>query len=376
MLARKLQLPLLAALTRGNRPQPGQRLPDLHLSFAALLPHQVVLSGSCAAAAPDGSCICQQHPRQDKQELSPSEQQGSEQVHPSITEYLDLLTACTAADHAAAAFGNDAAGPAPAAEPSTVVAVSSGLQPPVSLLTGLAASLLEASFADVYMAAPATLAHMSGSHSAAASTMQQQSLGSGSSTSGHGELVYAFLPAHRVILSGCCPYFEALLSDRWHHEEQQLLPRQAHHSTLQQQQQAPAGARVVLVPEADIHVAAALQHYLYTNSLRVQLPAETAMAGTAGTATGVPTSTGAVIRLSGCCAGCHTARTLLRLWRCAELLLLPQLQALCLAAIEAAAWQLDTRCCLVLLADCCHLGVPAAADGVLAVLLQTAGERS
>lgn len=370
MLTRKLQLPLLAALTRGNRPQPGQRLPDLHLSFAALLPHQVVLSGGCTAAAPDGSCACQQHSCQDKQESSVSVgQQGSERVHPSSTEYLDLLAACTAADHATAAFGNDAAGPA-AGQPSNVAAVSSGLQPPLSLLTGLAGGSPEACFADVYMAAPATLVHTPGSHSAAASTLLQQAAGSGSSTSGQGGVVYAFLPAHRVILSGCCPYFEALLSDRWHHEEQQLPHEQTQHSTPGQQ--APAGARVVLVPEADIHVAAALQHYLYTNSLKVQLPAETAMAGTAGTATGVRASTGSVIRLSGCCAVCHTARTLLRLWRCAELLLLPQLQALCLAGIEAAARQLDTRCCLVLLADCCHLGVPAAADGVLAVLMQTA----
>lgn len=363
MLARKLQLPLLAALTRGNRPQPGQRLPDLHLSFAALLPHQVVLSG--------GSCACQQHPpqQQDQQE-SVSVQQAPKQVHPSSTEYLDLLAACTAANHAGVALCYDAAGPA-AGGSSNGAAVSSGLQAPCGLLTGLAGGLPEACFADVYMAAPANLVHTPGSHSAAP-TLQQQSLGSGSAP-GQGELVLAFLPAHRVILSGCCPYFEALLSDRWQHEEQHVHGPRHTHSTPGQQANA-AGAQVALVPEADIHVAAALQHYLYTNSLKVQLPAETAMMAAAGTAAGARVGTGGVIRLNGCCAGCHTARTLLRLWRCAELLLLPQLQALCLAAVEAAASQLDTRCCLVVLADCCHLGVPAAADGLLAVLMQTAGE--
>jgi hypothetical protein len=459
MLARKLQLPLLAALTRGNRPQPGQRLPNLHLSFAALLPQQLLLpdaavwqqryppangaaASSCAGNARlTGENDQQQHPaqrgsqnghfssgsdadtthaveqvqhqqQQQQEQQQPGQhwqqrqtqdqqqrqewqhcqgtaelQQASQQVHPSSSEYLDMLAACTAAGHDAAVqqLCSMQAGSSPTElcgeQPGSAAQAHGGCYPVT----------VGGSFADAYLAAPVSMAgsdsrkHLQHSCSSdPAMPAQQQPAGvppdscTGSTglQKGPGQVQYAFLPAHRVILSGCCPYFEALLSDRWHHQEY-VLPMQAgslqegsaQHASAQAQQQQAQAARVVLVPEADIHVAAALQHFLYTGTLQVQLPAQ--VLTTAGAAAHAAAVAG--VRSSGCSAGCHQARTLLRLWRCAELLLLPQLQTLCVAAVAAAAWQLDVGCCLVLLADCCQLGVPAAADGLLAALAYRAG---
>jgi hypothetical protein len=470
MLARKLQLPLLAALTRGNRPQPGQRLPSLHLSFAALLPQQLLLADTALLTQqlllPDAAGWQQRHPlangmvagsragyarltghnvdqehaaqpgsqtgilcsrsdadiahavdwvwqqqqglqqqdqhwqqrhAQDQQQQQPEWQhcqepaelqQARQQVHPSSTEYLSMLAACTAAGHDAAALQLCRL------QADISPAELGGEQPgmPTQAHGGCQPGTVGDSFADVYLAAPVSMAGSSGRKhlqhacsSVSAISAQQEAVGvlldSGAGSTGlregSGQVQYAFLPAHRVILSGCCPYFEALLSDRWHHEEYMppvqagsLQEGPAQHASAQAQQQQAQAARVVLVPEADIHVAAALQHFLYTGTLQVQLPAQ--VLNTAGE----PAHAAAVaeVRSIGCSTGCHQARTLLRLWRCAELLLLPQLQLLCVAAVATAAWQLNIGCCLVLLADCCQLGVPAAAEGLLAVLTHRAGE--
>lgn len=448
MLARKLQLPLLAALTRGNRPQPGQRLPNLHLSFAALLPQQLLLpdaafwqqrqppaNGTGAGRCAGSSSLAGQGGQQQQQEVQPGGQNGHfnsrsdadtthavdqagqqqqgkqrdqhwqqeqdwqhcqgpaepqqalQQVHPSSTEYLDMLAASTASGHDAAVL--------------QLCSMQAGILPTelCGQQRGSAArgscgcqlTTVGGSFADAYLAAPVSMtggcSRLHKQHSCPsgpAISAEAQSAGvwpdSTGLQEGPGQVQCAFLPAHRVILSGCCPYFEALLSDRWHHEEYMppmqagsLQDGSAQHASAQaqQQQQQAQAARVVLVPEADIHVAAALQHFLYTGTLQVQLP--TQVLRTAGAAAHAAAAAEEV-RSNGCSAGCHQARTLLRLWRCAELLLLPQLQALCVAAVAAAAWQLDIGCCFVLLADCCQLGVPAAADGLLAALTYRAGE--
>jgi hypothetical protein len=453
MLARKLQLPLLAALTRGRRPEPGQKLPDLHLDFAALLPQQVLLSApsscrqkqqpaaaaaavlvtstaSCSGAvsAPVDGQQAQQHLQQhgdatlqltswatgaDWQE---QQQQQAANRHPTNTDYLAML-ACAAADSsgiAAPQLSNGAA------------AGHLGLNAPHSrnlqqLLDALQlqrqAVAQDHSFADVFIAAPVMLA--------ASSSQQQHLQQQDPGCQLQSEVAFAFLPAHRVMLSSCCPYFEALLSTRWQHDDD-FVPRSSSvqgsgAAAAAHQQGQQHAAHVVVVPEADIHVAAALQHYLYTGSLRVELPQQvvSVAAGTArpscaslfnvqqekeqqqqhqasrqhetlqgsgvtcgaiGASAGLQSGAAAAaaaaagIPLNGCCQGCHQARTLLRLWRCAELLLLPSLQALCLAAVDAAGWQLDLQCCLVLLGDCCELGVPPAADALLAALSVRAGE--
>ena len=429
MLARKLQLPLLAALTRSNRPLPGQLLPDLHVSFASLLPRQMLLfaaSGGHAAEPSrdvDGAVTgvwcagdeCTQEHQQDREHTHEQEvlviggsdddadvlqqhcqaQQLDACGHSSTAEYLAMLAACTAADSAGAGPQQLFAGSAGAAGALSLAQHASCISTPERGPSS--------SFTDVLLAAP-VLALPCSSTAGCKSTQQQQehlqppaAVLQGGGAAAPGEVVYGFLPAHRVLLSGCCPYFEALLSDRWHHDSCQPAGAAAPEYLQQHDGQVPQ--RVVVVPEADIHVAAALQHYLYTGSLQVQLPSQasistsssasepdTARQGcqkTGGLATtkagcvgGAGAGQAAAVSLNGCSQGCHQARTLLRLWRCAELLLLPGLQALCVAAVDAAAWQLGVRCCLVLLEDCCQLGVPAAADGLLAALTQRAGERS
>jgi hypothetical protein len=240
--------------------------------------------------------------------------------------------------------------------------------------------------------------------------------------------VLALLPAHQVLLSGC-GYFEALFSQRWHRSGWQeplqdssssadaaagVTTAAGGSSSSSGVQQLPR-LPVVLVPEADIHVAAALQHWLYTGELQISLPLHAA-ASYSGACCHLkhqqqhqhqqeqqqqevsmlqPQQQPAVIaqlngcvqqqqqqqqemgvlQLNGCSPACHACRTLLRLWRCADLLLLPALQQQCLAALEAAVSQLlPCGCCVVLLQDCCQLGVAPAADGIVAGLLTRFGK--
>jgi len=405
MLARKLQLPLLTALTRSRKPQPGQRLPDLHVSFGALLPQQmltpagVVSQVSKAAEGPgrqeqefsnDARSLVTSGQQvlkvadavadgQQQQQEQHEQQQDQGQVtgHVSSTAYLSMLAARSGEDACAAthlgipAADATAGAQALAASPVAVQQVCNAL--PVA-----------GSFADVVLAAPILQANqpsalVDSSTDEGSRDQSEQQAGSSQpmqqQQQQQQQLLCGYLPAHRVMLSACCPYFEALLSQRWRHDD---TPQHLHGQSGQQQDASASSAqqaacrpvRVVTVPEADIHVAAALLHYLYTGSIAVNLPAATALGPSAAAA---PAAAATAAALNGCCRACHEARTLLRLWRCAELLLLPGLQRLCIAAVDAAAWQLSSSCCLALLADCCHLGVPAAADGVIAALTQTAG---
>jgi hypothetical protein len=292
---------------------------------------------------------------------------------------------------------------------------------PVNVTGAAAVPVVQAAadvgYADVVLAAPAVL-QLPG-----AQQQQQQ------------REVLALLPAHQVLLSGC-GYFEALFSQRWHRSGwQEPFPRSSSSSSASSSSIHNAAAddsntadgshsssggsndaaarhsnsnkvqtmrrlQVVLVPEADIHVAAALQHWLYTGELLIALPPHAA-ASYCGACGHLPhqqqlqevsvtqqqqqqqqrdgmtqqQQQQGLVQLNGCSPACHACRTLLRLWRCADLLLLPALQDQSLAALEAAVTQLlPCECCVVLLQDCCQLGVAAAADGIIAALLARFGE--
>lgn len=481
-LAKKLQLPLLAALCRQVIPCPGQQLQLLHPQLTCLLPAQLLLlhavhekqqqgvpctssnssSGSNMGCSTDaaglvqlqrsgsaGSSEAAQHEvwlragdagrqAQQAQCSTGSDEGRCESLHTSCLSYLDMLADFSdKAPHAvsvnvhqqqqqqrawSAAHGNGGAS-----------AASSGTS--ANALSGLA-------YADVLLAAPALLQ----------SCPQQQ------------QVVVGLLPAHQVLLTGC-EYFEALFSQRWRwpgcqehphwqrpgcrdpsgyqdpsacqgvawgpaagvvdqqsgkaslqaalhgqmpelqQEDQQRHQQEWQQEPQQQRQEAARLVQVVVVPEADVHVAAALQHWLYTGQLQVALPAQQAVLGKQHLLEGqqqqqqqqhirlegigesssstLPAASGPYkqwqetlqLQLNGCTPACHACRTLLRLWRCADLLLLPALQERCLAAVEgAAARLLSCRCCLVLLQDCCELGVVPAADSIMASLISRYGE--
>jgi hypothetical protein len=290
------------------------------------------------------------------------------------------------------------------------------------VVTGAAAPVVQAAadvgYADVMLAAPAVL-QTSG-------TQQQQQ---------QQQQVLALLPAHQVLLSGC-GYFEALFSQRWHRSgwqepwqdsssssassssihdaaaDDSNLEIGSHSSSNSNEVQTMRRLQVVLVPEADIHIAAALQHWLYTGELQIALQPHAAgsYCGTRGHSShqqqlqevsvtqqqqlqevsvtqqqqqrdGVTQQQQQqqqqpqLVQLNGCSPACHACRTLLRLWRCADLLLLPALQEQSLAALEAAVAQLlPCACCVVLLQDCCLLGVAPAADCAITGLLARSGE--
>jgi hypothetical protein len=238
-------------------------------------------------------------------------------------------------------------------------------------------------YADVLLAAPAVVEQQ---HTMSYSAFQQQQQQQQQTE------VLALLPAHQVLLSGC-GYFEALFSQRWHRSGYQPEPRldsnsdsssmdearselaSSPNSSSSKAAQSIRRLQVVLVPEADIHVAAALQHWLYTGELQIELPQRTTAAVVPQQQQQVEQGGMQTVQLNGCSPVCHTCRTLLRLWRCADLLLLPQLQEQCLAAVEVAAVQLlPCCCCLTLLQDCCQLGVPPAADYIISGLLARFGE--
>jgi hypothetical protein len=236
-------------------------------------------------------------------------------------------------------------------------------------------------YADVLLAAPAVVQHQ-----AEPPLLQQQ----------QAQEVLALLPAHQVLLSGC-GYFEALFSQRWHtsggqepyqdsnssssmYEAGRILTSSAEGNSGRNEAQVSVQRMrrlpVVLLPEADVHVAAALQHWLYTGELHIALPQHTtASAAAVGLPQQQQQQQAGAVRLNGCSPACHTCRSLLRLWRCADLLLLPALQEQCLAAVEGAVLQvLPCGCCLAMLQDCCQLGVAPAADSAIAGLLARFGE--
>jgi hypothetical protein len=320
LVAKGLQLPLLAALCRGSLPRPGQQLHALHPRLAQLLPQHLFLDASvgpaaasavgagadasAAAAALQGAQPQQQQGVEDDADSSEAAQQAVAR-HGSCSSYLAMLAAARETlPHLQQAQHTHAWRCAAVA--AAAAAAATGSPSSDALL-----------FANVLLAAPAAV---------------------------DGE---------RSVL--------ALLSQRW--------------AQQQQQQQGEGGQlQVLLLPEADVHVAAALLHYLYTGTLSVSLPASSMLLCPAQLAHTAPAPQLKVCG-AGCSAGCHQARVLLRLWRCAELLLLPALQQVCLRHIwAAAAGCLGSGCCVTLLQDCWELGVPAAADGIAAALVaRTAG---
>jgi hypothetical protein len=342
-LAKKLQLPLLAAAARGITPQPGQQLRELHPRLEPLLPRQLLLCELQQPADDDQQQQEQQEAVFDSPTSTACAEPSGSGLHGSCSSYLSLLAAPTAATSLA---GVSAAALDAACPPESPQALP---------WCGLADVLLAAP-AEVVLTPHASTDAGSGRHDQG-STQEQQLLQQQEQQQ-QQRVAMALLPAHKAVLSGC-PYFEVLLSERWQHDEACPSDSSCSGRVL----------RVLAVPEADAHVAAALQHYLYTGRLKVcQLPAIVMHGTSSGAAQ-------AQVQLCGCSTACHDARVLLRLWRCAELLLLPDLQRLAQATVEAASWQqlLSLRCCLALLVDCWELGVPAAADGVAAALVARAG---
>ena len=183
-----------------------------------------------------------------------------------------------------------------------------------------------------------------------------------------------------------------------------------HNHRHQEQQQQQRQLRVLTVPEADAEVAAVLLHWLYTDELpkisafcacdlapsifhpqhRHQQQQEQQHEEEQGKRFRrdgrKPTSKA---RPEGdleedmpqeqlccsCCVECHAVRVLLRLWRCCELLLLPQLQQQCLGEVQLQLQQLPGSCCVLLLQDCYNLGAAEAAEGVWQRLLAMYGEQ-
>jgi hypothetical protein len=73
------------------------------------------------------------------------------------------------------------------------------------------------------------------------------------------------------------------------------------------------------------------------------------------------------------CVSCAPATTFLRLWQVCDLLLLPQLQQQCAAAVAAELQQLPGRCLVTLLRLALEVGAAPAAEEVLARLQQLHG---
>jgi hypothetical protein len=334
-------------------------------------------------------------------------------THSSSSAYLGTLARCMESDSTPAAVY------VTSKQQQQQLADTEGSSQGAAAAVPVVQAAADLGYADVVLAAPVVL-------QVVPSTQQQQQ-----QQQQHCEAVLALLPAHQVLLSGC-GYFEALFSQRWHRSQgwqggfqdscssssagngivhdaaadggnsadgshgsssssdcscKATVGIAAAHdsSSSSSEVQAMRRLQLVLVPEADIHVAAALQHWLYTGELQIALPPHTAaschrpqeqqLQGGSVTKQLQQQQQRGLVQLNGCSPACHACRTLLRLWRCADLLLLTALQEQSLAALEAAVAQLlPCECCVVLLQDCCLLGVPPAADCVIAGLLSRFGE--
>lgn len=232
-----------------------------------------------------------------------------------------------------------------------------------------------------------------------------------------------FLPAHRVLLSASCQYFEALFSSRWHPTSTHapmssdppctLSAMSAVTAPVGVSQAAPTAAEglpaihqqkllpVVIVPDADAYVAAAMLRWLYTGHLQFDLPGIPQHQGSTreecatlhlglrnhqGGLDSHQSEHGASNRngdtsihggATVVCRWCHSCRSSLRLWHCAELLLLPQLQQQCLQYVtDSSLDRLPCGCLLTLLQDAVTLGVPQVAEQVFQVILQQYDEAS
>jgi hypothetical protein len=389
-LSRKLQLPLLTALCRQHLPHAGQRLQKLHPKLQGLAPELMFV-----AVPPEQPPAWQSGPVV-MAPLLLQQQQGRDQLHQlpqgldhhgcrhqSCSAYLAMqgqisswLPAALAVDGALLQHQprglqqqhHQLAGPAPAWEADEDASAKD---------RDTAAGI----FADVLLAAPVQLTH-SFQHIQQNHHHHQQQ---------QQQVAVALFPSHQVLLSGRCLYFEALLSQRWLSENSEGTAAGSMLVTGGDWPRQMRQLRVIAIPEADGHVAAALLTWLCTGRLEVQLPhqqhvvtlglgvshhqwADSAQeqshspvdnAADESSRSRCGSSCGSSCchamadagehchlqqleglpqwQLSGCCSACHTARTLLRLWRCAELMLLSELQAAVLSALEALAWTLACR---------------------------------